>query len=417
MMNEGSHGADNLVLDRGWSRLANFRTPPEIDFRALNRYRLGRIRQKMAEDDVVLCLLSNPLSLRYAADIRQFSTFQARVPVMYLAVSVDGPVIVYGGFAEIQPDTSGVIDEVRMGRDLTVFQGGASIADDMREFRNDIRALVEAGGGTGSRIAIENMSPMVTRSLIEGGFEVIDAQLVMENARRIKSPQEIECMNWSIAVAEHGMAKMHDVLRPGIRENQLWALLNYVNVANDGEWHDSRQLTSGPRTNPFLREASDRAIENGDLVAFDTDMIGPFGYCADISRTFHCGPGKPSDEQRDLYQRALDQLRHNMALIRPGVSFAEIRAGAQVAARGYRSIDLIMHGIGMSDELPIIRRRECYRETPPDGVIETGMALCVEAYCGREGGPQGVKLEEQVLVTDTGFEVLTRYPFEESLLA
>ena len=415
-MNAGSGIADKLVLDKEWSRLADFRTLPNIDSKLLNQYRLDRIRKKMADDNVALCLLSNPLSLRYAADIRQFSIFQARVPVMYLALTIDGPVIAYGGFAQLQTGSAGVIDEVREGRALTVFQGGAYIGDEMQGFRDDIRSLVKFCGGAGARIAIENMSPLVTKALIEEGYDVMDAQIVMENARRIKSAEEIECMKWSIAVAEHGMAKMRDALHPGIRENQLWALLNYVNVANDGEWHDSQQLTSGPRTNPFLREASDRAIEDGDLVAFDTDMIGPFGYCADISRTFHCGPGKPTREQCNLYKRALEQLQHNMALIKPGVTFEEIRTRAYVAPEGYRNIDLLMHGIGMSDELPFIQPAQCYRETPPDGVIETGMALCIEAYCGREDGPQGVKLEEQVLVTDSGVDVLTKYPFEQSLL-
>jgi len=415
-MNKGSIIADNLTLDKGWSRLADFRPFPDIDFEALKHYRLGRIRQKMAADNVSLCLLSNPLSLRYAADIRQFSAFQARVPVMYLALSIDGPVIVYGGFGEIESGLTSAFDEVREGRALTVFQGGAYISDNMLDFREDIRSLLENCGGAGSRIAIENMSPLVTKALLEEGYDVIDAQIVMENARRIKTPEEIDCMKWSIAVAEHGMTKMHDALQPGIRENQLWALLNYVNVANDGEWHDSQQLTSGPRTNPFLREASDRAIEEGDLVAFDTDMIGPFGYCADISRTFHCGPSNPTKEQRDLYKRALEQLNHNMSLIKPGVTFEEIRAKAYVVPEGYRSVDLLMHGIGMSDELPFIQPAHCYQGIPPDGVIETGMALCVEAYCGREDGPQGVKLEEQVLVTDHGVEVLTQYPFEQSLM-
>lgn len=302
-MDEGSTSADALVLNGGWSRLANFRNAPEVNIAALRQYRLQRIRQYMADNDVPLCLLSNPLSLRYAADIRQFSAFQARVPVLYLAVPIEGPVIVYGGFAAFESDPCSVIAEARKGRALTVFQAGTDLSEQMKLFRDDMRSLVDQLGMTDRRVAIENMSPLVTKALLDEGFDVFDAQVILENARRIKSTQEVECMKWSIAVAEHGMRKMSEALQPGICENQLWALLNYVNVANDGEWHDSRQLTSGPRTNPFLREAQDRAIEDGDLVAFDTDMIGSFGYCADVSRTFHCGPSVPTPEQRDLYKR------------------------------------------------------------------------------------------------------------------
>ena len=253
-------------------------------------------------------------------------------------------------------------------------------------------------------------------ALLEDGFRVFDAHALVEEARRIKSPEEVACRRWSIAVAEHGMEKMREALRPGIRETQLWALLNYVNVANDGEWHDSRQLTSGPRTNPFLREAEERAIEDGDLVAFDTDMIGPFGYCADLSRTFHCGPSRPSVEQRDLYKRAYEQLQHNMALIECGATYHEIAARAHGHPEDYHSLDLIMHGIGMCDELPFILSSTDDPRMAAGGVIEPGMALCVEAYAGRLGGPQGVKLEEQVLVTAQGIEVLSRFPFEAALL-
>ena len=130
-------------------------------------------------------------------------------------------------------------------------------------------------------------------------------------------------MRHSIAVAEHGMARMREATQPGIRETELWALLHQVNVAHDGDWFDGRMLCSGPRTNPWLQEATPREIEAGDLVAFDTDMIGPFGYCADISRTWLCGPAKPTDGQREVYRRAWEEVHHNIELIRPGLSFFE----------------------------------------------------------------------------------------------
>ena len=83
-------------------------------------------------------------------------------------------------------------------------------------------------------------------------------------------------------------------------------------------------------------------------------MIGPYGYCADISRTFHCGPSHPTPEQIDLYKRAHEQLIHNTELIGPGVSFADISARAYRYPGDYIQLDCIMHGIGMSDELPFV---------------------------------------------------------------
>jgi len=91
-----------------------------------------------------------------------------------------------------------------------------------------------------------------------------------------------------VAVAEHGISRIKAALRPGVSELRLWGLLNYTNLANNGDWHNGRMLASGPRINPWLQEATNRFVEEGDLVGFDTDMVGPLGYFADISRTFHC---------------------------------------------------------------------------------------------------------------------------------
>ena len=94
------------------------------------------------------------------------------------------------------------------------------------------------------------------------------------------------------------MAKMREELRPGITENQLWSHLHQVNIALGGEWIETRLLNSGGRTNPWFQESSDRVIRAGELVSFDTDLIGPFGYCSDLSRTFYCGHGRPTGEQQ-----------------------------------------------------------------------------------------------------------------------
>ena len=225
-------------------------------------------------------------------------------------------------------------------------------------------------------------------------------------------------MRWSIEVAEAGMRRMRDVLAPGVTENQLWAVLAATNIAQDGDWCDGRMLCSGSRTNPWLQEASSRVIRAGELVAFDTDMIGPFGYCADISRTWLCGEGRPSDSQRELYQRAYDEVHSNMALIRAGMSFSEI------SESGFRQPDkfipnrysCLAHGVGMSDEWPKVFYQQDWMEKGYHGVLEENMVLCVESYVGAQDGTEGVKLEEQVLVAPHGYERLSRYPFEQDFL-
>ena len=212
---------------------------------------------------------------------------------------------------------------------------------------------------------------------------------------------------------------MQQAMRPGATEQELWAILSSTNLVYDGDWTEGRMLASGPRTNPWYQEATPRAMQAGELVAFDTDMVGPFGYCADVSRTWLCGGGQPSARQRELYRRAYDEIEHNVALVRPGMTFKQfsdqaLRHPEEFVALRYACV---AHGVGMCDEYPKIYYRQDWERTGYDGVIEPNMTLCIESYVGAAGGSQGVKLEECVLVTESGCERLSSYPFEDPLLA
>ncbi|CDX53589.1 hypothetical protein MPL1032_180055 [Mesorhizobium plurifarium] len=99
---------------------------------------------------------------------------------------------------------------------------------------------------------------------------------------RLRGVDEINAMRCSLATCEIAVAKMREQLQPGIAETELWAVLHAENIARGGEWIETRILTSGPRTNPWMQEAGPRRIESGDLLAFDTDMVGPTA-CVPIS--------------------------------------------------------------------------------------------------------------------------------------
>ena len=157
----------------------------------------------------------------------------------------------------------------------------------------------------------------------------------MEHARCVKSPDEIAGMAHALAVCDGGMARMREALQPGMTENALWALLHETNIRNGGEFIETRCFASGGRTNPWFQECSNRVIRPGDLVAFDTDMIGPMGFCCDVSRTFHTGPGKANDEQRRMYGLAIEQVQHNLGLLKAGVSFREISEKSFVLPEPY----------------------------------------------------------------------------------
>lgn len=213
-------------------------------------------------------------------------------------------------------------------------------------------------------------------------------------------------------------ARMREALRPGITENYLWSILAQTNIELGGEWLECHLLASGGRTNPWYQEASDKLIRSGDLVAFDTDMVGPYGYCADVSRTFHCGPSKPTSRQKQIYRLAYEQVQHNLELIKPGVSFREL---SDKSWRGPPEFEdnryvCMVHGVGLVDEYPDIAHPLDWETHGYDGVIEENMVLCVESYIGQTGDSEGLKLEEQVVVTADGIQSLSTFPFEDDLL-
>lgn len=129
------------------------------------------------------------------------------------------------------------------------------------------------------------------------------------------------------------MGTMQRSLRPGMTENDLWAILHAENIRRGGEWIETRLLASGPRTNPWFQESSARVIEDGDIVAFDTDLVGPYGYCCDISRAWLAGDRSPSNEQRVIFAMAEEQMATNMALLKPGTTFRELSYGAHCCHR------------------------------------------------------------------------------------
>ncbi len=212
---------------------------------------------------------------------------------------------------------------------------------------------------------------------------------------------------------------MRAALAPGLSENELWSILHQSVIALGGEYVETRLLSSGPRTNPWFQETGERRIEPGELVALDTDVVGCHGYYCDFSRTFHAGPDEPTAHQRELYRHAFEQVHTNLELLRPGLSFREYSERAWtipdrfVANRYYLSA----HGCGMTGEYPYLYHRMDYADSGYDGELEPGMTICVESYIGEEGGREGVKLEQQVLVTDEGIELLSTFPFEDALLA
>jgi Xaa-Pro dipeptidase len=389
------------------------------DVPTMRAWRLARVREQLTTRDYAGILVADPINTRYATDSTNMQVWCLHNPVRYAFIATTGPVVVFDfhGSAHLSSHLD-LVDEVRPGRGWYFFNSGPRVAEHAMAWAAEIADLVRAHGGGNRRLAIDRSDREGIAALQALGVIVHDGQEVMELARAIKSADEIKAMRCALASTNAAMQAMQSQLVPGVTEQALWAHLHHENILRGGEWIETRLLASGPRTNPWFQECGSRAIEAGDLVAFDTDLIGPYGYCVDISRTWLCGERPASEAQRVLYRVAREQITHNLAEIKAGVSFREFSERAFALPERYRAnrYSTVVHGVGLCDEYPAIYYPEEAAETGYDGILEADMTICLESYVGEAGGPEGVKLEEQVLVTVTGAEVLSSYPFEDKVL-
>lgn len=385
---------------------------PDLD--AIRSYRLARVRQTLAGLGYDGLLLYDPVNIRYATDSTNMQVWVAHNPTRYVYVATDGPVVLWD-YATSEHLTAhlSLIDEIRTATQWMYMFAGAEYAAAAKRWAGEIAELVRTSGRGAMRIAVDRANPIAIHALEGEGVSIGNGEEVMELARSIKSADEIDALRCAIAACDRAVHAMHGALRPGLTENALWSILHSENIIRFGEWIETRLLSSGPRTNPWFQESSSRVIEAGDLVAFDTDLIGAYGMCVDMSRTWLSGGGEATGEQRRTWEIARDQLEHNVALLRPGITFEELtfRAAAPPSDR-YRRYSVVYHGVGLADEWPSIYFPESWEDVGFDGVIEAGMVLCVEAYVGPRTAREGVKLEQQVLVTADGPEVLTGYPVD-----
>ena len=390
------------------------------DMPALREYRLSRLQDQIRKHDCAGLLLFDPLNIRYATDTTNMQLWIAHNAARACFVPPEGEMVLWDFHnCEHLSAHLPLVGEVRHGASFFYFETGNKTADAARHFVDEVISLMRRHGGDNRRLAVDKIEHVGYANLIQQGVEVLEGQMLTEHARSIKNENEVRAMRCAIHACEMAVDEMRQAMRPGVSENEMWAALHAGNIKRGGEWIETRILSSGPRTNPWFQECGPRIMQEGDMMAFDTDLVGTYGYCCDISRSWIVGDATPTDEQRALYRVAYDHVMTNIDIIKPGMSFAEMTAKAHRLPEAYRAqrYGVIVHGVGLCDEYPCVRYPEDVEAHGYEGCFAPGMTLCVEAYVGAVGGHEGVKLEEQVLVTETGCEVLSHYPYEDALLA
>ena len=384
----------------------------EIDFNKLRSYRLDRVKKELEKNNLEACILFDPVNIRYALDTVNMSVHNMHNLTRYCFVPIKGPVILYEYFnCEKLSEHLNLIDEIRPAISWDYFGNGSQVDAKLKEWINEISDLSNSYFKS-KKIAIDVLNGPAVLALDKIGIKVVDAKSILEKARVIKSPEELKCMKAALEVAEIGVSKMRNQLKAGMTEDELWSILHKTNIENGGEWIECRILSSGVRTNPWMQESSNKVIQKGEIVSFDTDMVGPYGYCADISRTFVEGH-KFNDQQKNLYKMALDQINHNSRLIKPGTTFKEFTEKSWILPKEYygNRYSVMLHGIGLCDEWPAIRYPTDGGER--NGAFEKNMTITIESYIGKVGGKEGVKLEQQYLVGQNNLELMSHHPLED----
>jgi Xaa-Pro dipeptidase len=387
----------------------------EVDEARMHGDRLARTRQKLQEHQLPAALLFDPLNVRYAVAAGPFAVFNMHVTFRWALVPVESEVVLWEYPRSMATTAARWSGDLREARGWTFFGSGRHSHEHAADFAAEVADVLRSRGLAGEAVGVDRLEAAGYLALTQAGVRVADAQPALEEARAVKTPDELAVIRTNAVACDRAITRMRDLLVPGVTENRLWGTLVGSALQEGAEWCETRLLSSGPRTNPWMQEATDRVVEDGDLVAFDTDLVGARGYLTDVSRTYLCGGRRPTDEQRRLYQTSYAFLQACLPELRPGAAFEELgrRLGPELPS-AYHELryPFIAHGTGLVDEYPCIQ----YEDHHP-GELLSGMVISVESYVGVPGGHQGVKLEEQVIIGDRGPELISRAPFDEQLLA
>ncbi len=383
---------------------------PDLD--AMRHYRLDRIIDQLVERNYDGVILMDPMNIRYATDTTNMQVWVMHNGARYAWVGADRRVIVWEFVdCEFLSDYHPLVTEVRPAIGSTYFLAGHRFAEKARQWADEMITIINETATGSPRVAIDQCHYLGYRHLEEAGVEIGFGGEVMEQARLIKGPDELAAMRCAVHACQASMAEMREAAQPGMTERDVWALLHAGNIRRAGEWIETQILASGPRTNPWMQEASSRIIEAGDLVAFDTDLVGAYGMMVDISRTWLVGADSPDPAQAHVHALAQEQIDRNIELLTPGRSLEDIsRKSWFPADDDYRHYCVLNHGVGQCDEYPEVVFPEVWDEWGVDDELRPGMVLTTEAFVGSRSGGPGVKLEEQVLITESGPERLSSFP-------
>jgi Xaa-Pro aminopeptidase len=387
-----------------------------VDFRRLTHYRMARARQALKNSECGALLLFDVNNIRYVTSTKIGEWERDKMTRFALLAGDDDAVLWDFGSAAVHHRLFCdwlPAENFRAG--LTGLRGTVPpSAGLMRRHAQEIADLLKSAGVADMPLGIDLIEPAMWFELERAGIKLVDGQQIMLNAREIKNIDEITLLNQAAAMVDGVYHMIWEELKPGVRENDIVAKANAMLYAMGSDDVEAINAISGERCNPHPHNFTDRLIRPGDQAFFDI-LQSYMGYRTCYYRTFNVGRATVS--QRDAYKRSREWLDASIQMIRPGITTDKVAAvwpkaeefgfPDEMAAFGLQ----FGHGLGLAlHERPIISRLVSL-ENPME--IKTGMVFALETYCPASDGASAARIEEEVVVTDTGCKVITLFPAED----
>ena len=390
-----------------------------VDFDRLRRERLARIKKLLKESELGALLCFDMNNIRYITSTTIGTWAMDKLGRYSLLAQDDEPILWdFGVAAQHHQLYCPWLGEGRSRAGISTLRGamppGAHQAEDVAR---KIRIELEELGLLGEPLGVDVVEPPVLFALQAEGIHVVDGQQLLMNARLIKTQDEITLLSEACSMVDAAYEELYRFMRPGVRENECVGLVNKVLYDLGSEYVEGVNAISGERCNPHPHIFSDRLLRPGDLAFYD--ILHSFnGYRTCYYRTL--AVGSASRSQVDAYKRCRYYLDVAVNAIKPGVTTADIvKLWPKAQEFGLPNEEMAFalqygHGVGLAIwEKPVFSRLVSF-DSPE--VIEEGMVFALETYWPASDGVSAARIEEELVVTKDGCEVLTRFPAEELMI-
>jgi Xaa-Pro aminopeptidase len=387
-----------------------------VDYRRLHRYRLGRAQAALEASDLGALILFDDNNVRYVTSTKIGEWARDKLSRWVLLTRGGDPILWDFGSAAVHHKLySPWLKPENCRAGVIGMRGTIEPAFGlMKHHAEELASIIKAAGLAKMPVGVDIIEPPMMFELEKAGLKIKDGQQVMLSAREVKSADEIALLNRAAAMVDGAYDLINEKLRPGVRENDIVAMVNEFLYRHGSDDVEAINAISGERCNPHPHNFTDRMIRPGDQVFFDI-LQAFMGYRTCYYRTFNVTRATPA--QQDAYKKCREWLDLAIDLIKPGVSTDEI-ASVWPKAQEFGFPDELSafglqfgHGLGLNlHERPIISR-VVSMDHPT--VIKEGMVFALETYCPATDGYSAARIEEEVVVTDKGHTVISLFPAEE----